>query len=276
MMSLLERTVAGAADRMVLLAPPKLSNPGLFRNIEIDPTLRRALTHQMQRLRGSAYLDDGAISREHLCDGRHQTPEDDKSWHLLTLDWQRRVVGCVWYMEHERPASVDSLRVRACPLATQDQWRKRFLGAIRSELGRSRRQHMRFVEIGGWAVARDHRCKTEGLLLALAAYGLGRLCGGAIGLTTATVRHASSRILRRIGGTHLLSSTGPVPSYFDPRYNCEMELLTFDSRRPAAKFASLVDTLAQRLGDVPVVAGHPIDELDYGYTSLPSASLSLA
>ena len=113
---------------------------------------------------------------------------------------------------------------------------------------------MRYAEVGGWAVARESRCTSEGLLLALGAYSLGRALGGALGLTTATVRHSSSTILRRLGGGHLEAGGTAVPSYYDPRYRCEMELLRFDSRRPNAKYAGLIDTLAGKLTNVLVVA----------------------
>jgi hypothetical protein len=276
MLKLLERSVAAVGERMVLLAPPNASGLHVFRNVDIDSTLRGALLRQMQRLRGSVYLEDGAISRELLRAGRHETPEDEKSWHLLVLDPQHHVAGCAWYMEHEHGAVVDQLRANSCPLAQQEPWSHRVRSAIEGELARARRLGMRFAEVGGWAVAQQHRCKSEALLLALATYSLGRLSGGALGLTTATVRHGSSTMLRRLGGSHLLSSDGPVPSYYDPRYNCEMELLRFDSRRPAARFAALIDSLKGRLADVQVIAGHPLPAMpEYG-EALDASSLAAA
>jgi hypothetical protein len=187
------------------------------------------------------------------------------------LDRQQKVTACVWYMEHTNTVSIDSLRARTCPLASQDEWRGRFRGAIQAELARARDLGMRYAEVGGWAVAPEHRCKSEGLLLALAAYSLGRIAGGALGLTTATVRHASSTILRRIGGSHLISDAGPVPPYFDSRYNCEMELLRFDSRRPSPKFEALIDSLKDKLAYVPVIASTFL-ESPFEYAEVPAAA----
>ena len=78
--------------RLLMLAPPQaLANPH-FENVDIDPGLHRHLVRSMQRLRGRVYLEDGAISeRELSADGRHQTPEDDRSWHLLLLDAEQRL-----------------------------------------------------------------------------------------------------------------------------------------------------------------------------------------
>src|SRR5262249_12684176 len=102
------------------------------------------------------------------------------------------------------------------------------------------------------------RWSSEGLVLALAGYSLGRLLGGALGITTATVRHCSSTILRRLGGSHLEWNGRPIPSYYDARYKCEMELLRFDSRQPNAKYNHLVDVLRNRLTQaLVIVSGRP-------------------
>jgi hypothetical protein len=45
-----------------------------------------------------------------------------------------------------------------------------------------------------------------------------------------------------------------VPSYYDPKYKCEMELLRFDSRRPSAKYNGLIESLKDKLANVSVVA----------------------
>ena len=273
-MKLLERSVASVGERMVLLAPPNAAGHDFFRNVEVDTELRSAFVRQMQRLRGDIYLQDSAISPRQLISGRHETPEDERSWHLLMLDREHQVTACIRYLEHDSDVSVDSLRARSCPLAADAGWSQRFFDAVADELASARRLGMRFAEIGGWAVAPQHRCTSEGLLLALAAYSLGRISGGAFGLTTATVRHASSTILRRLGGTPLSSADGPLPAYFDPHYNCEMELLRFDSRRPATRFASLIESLKGQLSMVQVVASHALSAIP-SHLDAPVSAASL-
>jgi hypothetical protein len=139
-------------------------------------------------------------------------------------------------MEHDRTVSVERLRVRDCPLAHQPLWRDTLWRAVGLELARARREGLGYAEVGGWAVAETGRCTSEGLVLALAGYSLGRVLGGTLGITTATVRHCSSTILRRLGGSALEVGDRSVPSYHDPRYKCEMELLRFDSRHPNPKY----------------------------------------
>jgi hypothetical protein len=255
MLRLLERNIASIEKRLVLVAPPHVSVSGSFTQVTIDPVRHRQLIEDMQRLRGSVYLQDGAVQREQLTDdGLHRTAEDERSWHLLMLNGQQRVSSCAWYMEHDDAARFEHLRVRNCALAHVDGWRERLPRVIEAELDRARQAGLRYAEVGGWAVAKGSRCTSEGLLLALAAYSLGRRLGGVLGLTTATVRHSSSTILRRLGGSLLEAGGALVPPYYDPKYKCEMELLRFDSRRPSPKYDGLIDMLGRRLGHVSVVA----------------------
>jgi hypothetical protein len=255
MLKLIERNIDTVGHRLVLLAPPQAVISPAFTRVDIDPLRRRWLIREVQRLRGGIYLRDGAISHDQLSpEGLHQTPEDERSWHLLITDPVGRLTACVWYLEHENTTSLDRLRVRNCPLAQQAEWHDTLRRAVSLELLRARRDGLHYAEVGGWAVAEECRCKSEGLLLALAAYSLGRIGGGALGMTTATVRHSSSTILRRLGGSHLQVDGVAVPPYYDPRYRCEMELLRFDSRRPDTKYRGLVERLSARLTDVLVVA----------------------
>jgi hypothetical protein len=255
MLRLLERNIASVDERLVLVAPPDVSVPECFQNTVADPVRHEQLVREMQRLRGTIYLQDGAVRRDQLTpDGLHQTPEDERSWHLLMLNGEGRVSSCAWYMVHDESAGFDHLRVRHCLSVQPDGWRQTLRLAVESEMERARAHGLRYAELGGWAVSPESRCTSEVLLLALATYSLGRSLGGGLGLTTATVRHSSAQILRRLGGSLLEWGGTLVPSYFDPRYNCEMEIIRFDSRTPGGKYSAAVDLIGRRLASVPVVA----------------------
>ena len=90
-------------------------------------------------------------------------------------------------------------------------------------------------------------------MLALAAYGLSRVLGGALGITPANATNASSSMLRRLGGSYLEALGTTLPAYFDPTYNATVELLRFDSRRPSAKYGHLIELLRSELTKVPVI-----------------------
>jgi hypothetical protein len=270
MLRLLERNIAAIEERLILLAPSAASVGESFHNVTLDQRLHAERVREMQRLRGSIYLEDGAIERRQLStDGLHRTPEDENSWHLLMLGRDGRVSACVWYLEHANTTSIQSLRVRHSPLTATDSGRDMLYTAVESEIARARKDGLRYAEVGGWAVSKHCRCTSEGLLLALGAYSLGRRLGGALGITTATVRHSSSTILRRLGGSSLEVGATAIPSYFDPKFNCEMELLRFDSRRPNAKYAGLIELLRDRLTNVLVIASDAI-----GLTSVLNLALT--
>jgi len=278
MRKLLERSVASVDERLVLLAPPETTVPDSFLNVTVDPLRHQQLVAEIQRLRGRVYLADGAVKPEYLSpEGLHCTPEDERSWHLVMLDQDREVSSCAWYMEHDVTAQFEQLRVRTCPLTCVEGWRERLWHAVEAELQRARTEQLRYAEVGGWAVAKRSRCTSEGLVLALAAYSLGRALGGALGITTATVRHSSSTILRRLGGRLLEFDGSTIPPYYDPRYECQMELLRFDSRRPHVKYNGLIELLRRKLAGVSVIASPPraaASEPLTSVTSFTTASVS--
>jgi hypothetical protein len=256
MLRLIESSVAAIEQQLVLVAPLQVSGFDTFKNVTNDTTRNRQLIREMQRLRGSIYLDEGNVKRHELTtDGRHQTAEDDKSWHLLMTDEKGRVRSCALYLEHEDPASVQDLRLKNCPLVKRAESRQKVKFAVESAMTEARRAGLKFAELGGWAISKDRRGTPEGLMMALATYGLSRMLGGAIGITTANVAHSCSSILRRLGGSYLEFEGAPIPSYFDPKYNTEIDLLRFDSRYPSPKYAELIDMVMAKLARVSVVGG---------------------
>jgi len=254
MPGLLERTIACVDERLILLAPPKKTVPPVFAKVERSLKKHLGRLTEVQRLRGAVYLSEGAIGPNDLTkDGLHRTPEDEKGWHLLITNQEGRVSACVWYIEHHEVPHPNKLRVRDCPPALRRESKDVFWKAVESDLQIARREQLRYVEIGGWAVAEPSRRTSEGLILALAAYSLGRMFGGALGMTTATVRHSSSEILRRLGGSRLEADGTAVAPYYDPKYGCLMEVLRFDSRQPCPKYCGLIDLLKEKLARAQVI-----------------------
>jgi hypothetical protein len=269
MLKALERSVASVNQRMVLLAPSTHSVSNFFKNVDVDSGKYHRLIQDVQRFRGSMYLQDGAIAASQLSDGGlHQTPDDAKSWHLLLLNKQEQVKACVWYREHENTVGLNDLRVRHVPLAQQDEWSQKLWKAIKNELARARRDDLQYVEVGGWAVAPELRRTAGPLTIPLAIYGLSRRHGGALGMTTATFRHCSAVILQRLGCSRFEVDGVTLPPYYDPRYECMMELLRFDSRDPNPRYVSLIDRLRENLAEVPVVTWSALSALTVGGASV--------
>lgn len=256
MLKALDRNIASASDRIIFLAP-SAAEPvdDVFARVAVDELRHAELVAEVQRFRGAIYLKDGAIQPHQLtADGRHETPEDENSWHMLLVDRDQRVGACALYLEHNESVAFDKLRVRHCAMAHDPEWQDRLVRAVEGELDRARAQGMRYVELGGWAVSEDSRGTAGPLALALAVYGFSRRAAGALGMTTATFRHCSSTILKRLGGSRFEVDGTTLPPYYEPRYRCLMELLRFDSRQPNHKYLGLIDQIRDTLERITVIA----------------------
>lgn len=241
-------------QKMVVLAPSLSAVPAVFKRADMDAAQHQRLLADMQRLRGSVYLDDGAIGTEQLtADGRHLAPADERSWHILCLDENERVSGCSRYYLHRGDVSFAELGVSRSALASDPQWGQLLRLAVNGEVALANKINLGFAELGGWALGRQHRGTTDALRIALGMYGLASLLGEAICVSTATFRNCSASILKRIGGRPVAVDGFALPAYNDPQYNCEMEILRFDSRRPAERFRHWISGIRQQMVDVPVI-----------------------
>jgi hypothetical protein len=286
-MNLSKMRAYSSQTRLLILAPAGADIPAVFEERQHSAVRHEALLSDMQRFRGKTYLRDGAIEWHELDDeGRHQIEIDRDSWHLLAMDPSGAICGCVRYDAHNYGHSFNNLWVRHSALANSPTWGRAFRTAVESGLEQARRRKVSYVEVGGWAIAEERRWTFEALRIALATYGLAQALGGCIGITTATMRHCSSSILRRIGGFSLRASAGELPPYYDPQFKCDMEVLSFDSERPASKYSHLVAQLRSDILKVPVISqglhrslwsastewrGFPADQLTHGdYTLQPA------
>lgn len=243
-----------ASRKLVLLAPSSSAVPDSFYQVNVDLSQYRTLMAQMQSLRGALYLEDGALEQDQLSpDGRHKLEIDEESWHLLTLNQDGQVSGCARYLQHANTVSFGQLNLRTSAMAQCDLWAKKLETAVLLELAGARREDLAYVEVGGWALARELRCTSQALRLALGIYSLGQLLGGCLGIATATVRNSSSSILRRIGGRSLEANGVELPSYYDPQYRCEMEILRFRSDSLNPRYRTLLTEVKADLLNVSVI-----------------------
>jgi hypothetical protein len=156
-------------------------------------------------------------------------------------------------LAHPNDASFFDLTVARSALATSETWGKKFRQAIEADLALARKRRWSYVEMGGWVISEKLRCTTEAVRMVLSAYGLAQLFGGALGISTVTTKRGSSSILRRIGGESVMTRGSELPSYFEPHYNCEMEILRFDSSRPNPRYRPWVDDCREYLQTAPVI-----------------------
>jgi len=254
-MKLVPSALSLCHQQLILLAPYGSSVPTQFRNARIDPCWYGSTIVDMQKMRGRIYLEEGAITKHQLdANGRHHSPADTDSWHLLTLNEHGSVSGCVRYREHLSSVSFQELGVKNSALAECGQWGTKFRAAVESDLEVARRRKVSVVEVGGWALAKERRCTGEALRTALAMYALAQILGDCVGMATATVRNRAASILRRIGGQDLEHGGETLPPYYDPQYKCRMEILRFTARTPNPKYWRWIDQIAADLLEVPVLS----------------------
>jgi hypothetical protein len=262
--------------KWLLLSPANAVVPTSFESIETDAADRDELLAEMQRFRGRVYLADGAIRERELSDGRHRAEEDESSWHLLAVDQAHRVCGCVRHHICPDNAHFSDLNISRTPLASSAEWHRKLERAVGSELEVARRLNLPCVEIGGWALAPEIRGTSEAIRMALAMYSLSQELGGAIGISTATRRHCSASILRRIGGRSFEYFGEELPAYNDPHFECEMELLRFYSWAPNPRYAPWVESIREELRSVPVLSraktAERVSRADLSWPSLATAN----
>lgn len=248
-------------DRLVLLAPAKARIPDTFTRVAPSSDYHEHLLLGAQRLRAKVYAEDGALRASEISpDGLHLHPADDRAWHLLSLDGSGAVRGCSRYVAHPNTVHFSELGIRKAALAQSPEWGTTLRAAIAAEVAEARRRRLAYVEVGGWALDTSIRGSAEAVRIALATYSLARVLGGCIGVTNATRRHCSAAILRKIGGDPLQIDQIALPSYYDPQYDCEMEMLRFDSSRPNPRFEPWIEDLRLHLtGALVVQATNPIE-----------------
>ncbi len=246
----------------IVLAPGDAYIPNTFSRTVRNHTRHANVLSELQKLRGKVYLEDGAIGRSELTsDGRFIQAIDDHAWHLVRINENGDVCGCARYMAYPSDLSFSDTGVSKSPLSRSREWAGSLKSALDSEISLARRLRVDYVEVGGWALAPELRCTSEGLRIALGTFSLARLLGGCIGVTTATQRHCSASILKRIGGQPLMAQGVEIPSYFDPRFDCEMEIIRFDSSRPNPRFERWIEELKGYLSTVPVIRGRVLSDV---------------
>jgi hypothetical protein len=242
----------GIRSRIVLLAPVTVGLP--FRQIRFDGASHSRLLSEAQKLRGSVYLQDSAIEPWELsADGRHIQAADNLSWHVLTVDEHEQVTGCLRYLQHHEGVVFSELALSTSAVANSRDWASIVRKGIEAQISDAARRGLSYVELGGWAISEGRRLTSDALRMILSVYALAGLTGSALAVTTATKRHESASILRRMGGWPLNADGHEVPPYYDTKYGCEMELLVFDSTSPNPNYEAFIEDYQHHLPECPVI-----------------------
>ena len=249
-----------AIQGLLILAPPSSVLDTGFGHFRTDELQYNSLLREAQRLRGRVYLEDGAVDfREILPDGRLTHPDDERSWQLLVMNDEGAVAGCARYIPHDEGVAFSELGVARSALAHSRPWGASLRRAVEAERVKARHLGISFAEVGGWALSEELRYSSAAVEIFTNVCALAKFFGGAVAITTATFRHHSSSILRRLGGRALVNEEGiELPSYFDPQYNCEMEILRFDTDSPNPRHRPRIEECLRNLATVPAICATSI------------------
>jgi hypothetical protein len=117
---------------------------------------------------------------------------------------------------------------------------------VESELKHARLNGLAVIEPGGWVIDEDLRGSCEAVSIAIGALAWAQILDDCIGFLTATAKHGSATILRRLGARHLQAHGQTIPEYFEPAWGCKAELLRFDTNSLNPRFeAALVSARCQ-------------------------------
>jgi hypothetical protein len=230
-----------------VLAPSRQEVPKSVTHDVLSGREHSEVMFDVQKLRGRAYREYAAIASTLLPDGRHWQRLDAGSWHIVLQDADNDVVGCARY---RRISIFDELMCRRGVMAMSPETGPIFKAAFEQQVAHARKRGLHYGEAGGWALSEQARCSTAAVNIALMSFALAEWLGGGLGLTTATTRHHSSSILRRIGG---IPVAGFKP-YYEPMFGCDVELLQFDIDNLAPRYSVKLEDMRAQLRCTPILS----------------------
>src|SRR5262245_29480124 len=203
-----------------------------------------AAISEIQRFRARVYVAHGALPASALDGrGRHFQWFDFENHHLCLRNGAGQIRGCLRLRLHNRGVKLHDLRIheliRRLPMPLAETCNR----AVVALLERSCSEGLRFGDVGGWAVDEELRQSRVSVLLPVACWVVYPILHHVLAVASATTRHQSSEILKRIGGFALRYGSEELPQFVDDFHGCEMELLGFDSRSPQPRYERTVADL---------------------------------
>ena len=245
------------SHRLKFLAPPG-SEPG-FGTSNLDSNRWQTLFTRACKVRGSAYIADGAITSNELdSHGSFQIPIDKHSWHVVLVDDDDEVCATLrmtmlpldsQIRRGNLPHVGESLRRAASDHCKSMLVAERFLSGLGLAYGAERKN---FLIVGGWATDPANAPANAGAELALSVWAFARHMKTAGALCVASERHDAHEQLIRTGAVPI-RAVGSQPMYFDEAYGCRVGLLGFRVFQERKTLKRVVDHISQKLMESEVI-----------------------
>jgi len=239
-----------------ILAPSFAEVPSTFVRTTIDRAEHAKMMSDVQRLRGDVYREYGPIAARLSSDGRHRQSIDPVSWHILMEDENGKIAACSRYRDIQN--GFDQLGASSSALAFSQKYGGLLRMAVEDQISHAHRCKIQYGEAGAWALRPEIRCSSAAINSVLMTFALAEQLGGGLGITTATTRHHSASILRRLGG----HSLGGLPAYYDPAYGCVIEIIHFNSALLNRQYMARVEKLKAELHGIEVICPITSDCID--------------
>ena len=242
---------------LTVVAPSADRIPEWLPNVLVDEGVYSDTIDDIQRFRGYVYVQDKAIPTSALdTQGRHVSEYDYHAWHLILRDRRQDLcgairVGIVAYGAENR--NMDDLQIVQYLSRMTPEGKAPLETSVMAFLNRCYSLQPSICEPGAWAVAEDVRKGRLAPVLAASIWSLLRAVGGAAGVATATTRHQSSEILRKMGGFELFADGLPLPAFYDAHHDCLIELVGFDSGYLNPRLEATVLEVEEYINDLPII-----------------------
>ena len=241
---------------LTIVAPSVTQIPEWLPNVLVNDGMYQEVIGEIQRFRGGVYVQDKAIPANALDDlGRHYSDYDYRAWHVLFRDRRQDLcgairVGLVSYGDIE---GIDHLQVLEFLSHMPSDKKAPLETAVRKFLDNCKTLVPSICEPGAWAVSADVRKGRLAPVLAASIWSLLRVVGGAAGVATATTKHGSANILKKMGGFDLFLNGMPLVPFYDSYHQCYIELIGFDSDYLNPRLEPTVAQVQDYMSTLPII-----------------------
>jgi hypothetical protein len=244
---------------LTIVAPSVAQVPDWLSNVLANERVYQEVIEEIQRFRGYVYVQDKAIPSSALDEqGRHYSEYDYRAWHIIFRERRQELcgairVGLVDYGDYGDTEESDPLQVLQFLSHIPSDTKAPLETAVRRFLDNCRTLAPSICEPGAWAVAEDVRKSRVAPILAASIWSLGRVMGGGIGVATATTRHGSADILKKMGGFDLFLNGMPLVPFYDSYHQCYIELIGFDSDYLNPRLEPTVAEVQDYISNLPII-----------------------
>jgi hypothetical protein len=144
----------------------------------------------------------------------------------------RAVIRMMMHFRSDGPLDLQALHVHQLLMRMTLPRRNEYESALKEYIEHSEATTPCFFEAGGWAIDSNARSRSVAIVVLAANWSLCRAIGGAKGIGALTTRHNAAAIAKRFGGFEIRSGKkATLGQFFDPYYQCDMEILGVSSDR---------------------------------------------